>query len=176
MHPIFELNVFYNTYLMYNSFMSNFNFSIKNTGSKIIVKLSGRLDERAILKPIETASGTVLEIDLGELGSLNSNGIRLWILWAHGLEEAVEVSLVHCPSNFLSMAGLLKNALPNRFNIRSISVPYFCEKCEQAFNTPLELKKSQRPESIPEHALCPKCGIEANLDMEPDIFFRFLEK
>jgi len=133
------------------------------------------MDENSDLEHFEVAQETHVEIDLKGMTSVNSSGLRKWLTWAHAIEGVRLVTIENCPANFLHMAAVLKGMLPKHFDVRSVTLPYFCETCENTTHQKLEIKKRKAPSTVAPSLPCQKCKSNAELDIDPAVFFRFLE-
>lgn len=74
-----------------------------------------------------------VEIDLGEVTSINSVGIRGWLGWMHSLPESATVFLNRCPFVLMSQVATAPGLLSANCFIQSFSVPYYCPGCENEF-------------------------------------------
>lgn len=140
-----------------------------------VLFISGPIDEDAALAKIQVDKSAPLTIDLSDIISINSCGIREWVKWMKSMTEIKGIRLVRCPSVVVEQASQIHKFLPTGGSIESFYVPYFCEHCEHVFSVLCETQKvlSVKNYIAEEHA-CEKCFKPAELDIIPGQYLRFL--
>ncbi len=103
-------------------------------GSKCEVKvngkelsISGRIDENFAEHTSAIPLFGDVNIYLKELISINSTGLREWILLMRKM-SAAKICLFDCPKLFIDQVNMVKGVLPSNAKIMSFYVPYFNEK------------------------------------------------
>ena len=139
------------------------------------VELEGTLDESAEL-PAVPAKYTAVTIDLKKLKSINSEGVRLWVLWMSKEIAPRKPKIYNCPRCFIEAYNIIGNFLKWPESIISFEVPYHCEGCNN-----VDYKIFERPpikfiRDIPTTMACNKCRKVATIDVIENRYFRFLEE
>lgn len=106
--------------------MAKFDVKTENTDGKLTLKIAGTIDEDADFSQIATAGNTQIELDLEDLNSINSCGIREWIKWV-GQTGASSIALVNCPKVIVDQINMVDGFLPVNGKVLSFFVPYFNE-------------------------------------------------
>ncbi len=91
---------------------------------RLLIRFIGPLTEVADLDPVRVKKSKPVEIDLEELSTINSVGVREFQKWIRTLEnETIEFS--HCPKFFIDQVNMVEGFLPSRAQITSFYVPFF---------------------------------------------------
>lgn len=138
-----------------------FELSSKLDGKCLQVSLSGKLDEDAVLEPLDTSSVEKIVIDTENLKMINSIGVRTWTKFAAAIPLSIPVVVENCPHIFVSSARIIEGFVPKNFTVRSARIPYFCPACENV----TEILQTREAGPIKEHLECSSCGKMAELDV-----------
>lgn len=89
-----------------------------------VLYFSGRLDEsfQHITAVLPTAGE--LKFNLKDLLSINSSGVREWILMMRKL-KAASITLYECPKIFIDQANMVKGVVTENVQIMSFYTPYY---------------------------------------------------
>lgn len=89
-----------------------------------VMYFSGRLDEsfQHVASVMPTAGE--LKFNLKELMSINSSGVREWILMMRKMKSA-SILLYECPKIFIDQANMVKGVVTENVRIMSFYVPYY---------------------------------------------------
>ena len=89
-----------------------------------VLYFSGRLDESfQHIVTVMPVSGE-LKFNLKELMSINSSGVREWILLMRKM-KATSILLYECPKIFIDQANMVKGVVTENVQIMSFYVPYY---------------------------------------------------
>lgn len=148
--------------------------------------ISGDLDEKAKLPTKQEFDGAkTLVFDFMGLRYISSAGIKAWIFLMEDVLKLgpVQIHFIHCSKTVIDCVNSIEGFCPDRAQVLSFKIPYFCELCDKSFSI-LETSEKMRPrvdelltenpKLEPRH--CPECHKEAELDLVPEHFFRFLRK
>ncbi len=105
--------------------MSKFDIKLGNNGDKLQVKVVGVIDEDVDFT-VYPLKGSQIEVDLKDLKSINSCGIREWIKWM-GTASAAQISLHNCPKVIVDQINMVDGFLPANGKVQSFFVPYYSE-------------------------------------------------
>lgn len=104
--------------------MSKFDFKMENSGDKLALNLSGTIDEDADFSKVIIAGSPVVEVNLEQLKSINSCGIREWIKWIAQANTA-EIKFINCPKVIVDQINMVDGFLPSNGKVISFYVPYY---------------------------------------------------
>lgn len=143
----------------------------QESGDQIFLSFSGAIDEDSIFPP--TPKQKKVSVDLENIERVNSCGIREWVSWFKGFSQNQEVFLQNCKKVIIDQVNAVDGFLISNARVLSFYVPYYCDGCGHLTSKKLEVKKEMpKPEKAIE---CEKCKKQAELDVLPQKYFRFLE-
>lgn len=141
-----------------------------------IVEIHGHIDEAFMQVANTIPDSTTYIFNFKNLISINSSGIREWILYAQKLKTK-KVILTDCPKPFIDQASMVDGFVPENFQIQSFYVPYFNEAkdLEKLVLVQFGKEYSATTQQIPaEHTDAD--GTVFELDVIPSKYFKFLTK
>lgn len=139
------------------------------------VELNGVLDERTNLTAVEERIvGPLIEIRLGRVTRINSQGAHRWTQWLRGLLGRGFVPSLHDASVAMIRQA---NLMPDFFEdvpVVSFQAPYYCGACglERVFLFELEDVRSQQ---LPGQ-VCEACGGTMSLDDVEETYLLFARR
>ncbi|MGE0761930.1 MAG: STAS domain-containing protein [Bdellovibrionales bacterium] len=107
--------------------MGQFQVDKKKDGTKMVVSLSGSIDEDAILTNITFDGASEVVLDLDKVSAINSCGIREWIKWLKTASTGAKVVYRNCPKIIVDQINMVSGFLPDNGTVESFYVPYFNE-------------------------------------------------
>ncbi len=93
-------------------------------GSKLTLNLSGVIDEDADFSTLKIAGHPEVELEMSQLKSINSCGIREWIKWV-GTANNAKITYVNCPKVIVDQINMVDGFLPANGRVLSFFVPYY---------------------------------------------------
>jgi len=156
--------------------MSQLSIEKADENGKVVLKVSGTIDEDANFSGFELSGGEVI-LDLQNVDAINSCGIREWINW---LKEDPGTKLVYrnCPKIIVDQVNMVSGFLPENAEMESFYVPYYCDDSGNEkmvlFTKGKEFSESgvNPPEAIKDD----ESGEEMEIDVIEAKYFRFLNK
>lgn len=106
--------------------MSKFQFKVNRQGPKMTLQLGGTIDEDADFAPLELQGAQEVQIDMDDIKSINSCGIREWIKWISANSTA-KVVYAKCPKVIVDQMNMVDGFLPSFAKVESFYVPYYNE-------------------------------------------------
>lgn len=154
-------------------------FEVKNDqfNGKPCYVFVGQIDEEAIFPEI-SEMGTEVVIDLGKVTSINSVGIRSWIMWFGNFADT-KFTFMNCPKALVMQMNMVEGFLPAKCEVISLEVPFFCEECDKEIDVLFHVGKEiivegeQVKLNYDKSKICPD-GCDPELDVSETKFFRFL--
>lgn len=93
----------------------------------IVIHFIGAMTEDADLSMLRVPKAARLEIELSQLTSINSIGIREMRTWSQSLENE-DIKVTFAPKCFVDQINMVPDLLPRRAAIDSFYVPYYSEQ------------------------------------------------
>jgi hypothetical protein len=106
--------------------MGKFEVKKEQVGAQIKMKFVGIIDEDVDFKDFSIAQVGELVVDLQDLKSINSCGIREWIKWL-GENPSGKIEFQNCPKVIVDQINMVEGFLPKNGTVKSFYVPYFNE-------------------------------------------------
>jgi hypothetical protein len=157
--------------------MAKFAASITKDQSTATVIFKGVIDETASFDKVKLGSENEVNLDLGKVEMITSNGIRIWLKWLASLDQSRKYSILSCSTVFINQANLISGLIPKWMAILSVELPYYCEKCGHTFDRTLKLAPDSGPiPQVQEKIPCPQCDGTAEFEAIPERYFHFLKK
>ncbi len=140
-------------------------------------QLCGQIDEEAVFPEVANMAPEVM-IDLGQVTSINSVGIRAWILW-FGNYSSTKFNFFNCPKALVMQMNMVEGFLPDNHDVLTLQVPFFCEDCDKEKDMMMTVGKEIVVEGDQVKLNYDKtsiCGADCDpeLDVSEVKFFRFL--
>ncbi len=136
--------------------------------------VSGDITETCNLGEFGLPSGQV-KFDLGNVRTINSCGVREWILGISKLK--ISPIFFNCPQSVVMQFNMVKEFLSNNAKVESFQIPAYCENCGEQKVFVMKLGKEYNMGKKLEYELpkCEKdgCSIESDVDFES--YFYFIE-
>lgn len=146
---------------------------------KLLLRLIGPITEVADFSPLVFAKKKTLEIDLAEVTSMNSVGIREFAAWSTNLENPV-IEFSHCPKFFVDQVNMIKGLVPVRSTFLSFYVPFFSPQTEEEkrvlFTKGLEWEGAGQDLKIKVPEIRDSKENIMEIDVIPERYFDFLKK
>src|SRR5262245_52988207 len=104
-------------------------WTIDRQGEVTCVALTGDITETSGLgELLGQLSGKVV-LDLGQVGRVNSAGVREWVDFVTALSnDSTEVVLEHCSVAVVHQLNMIED-FRGSARVASVHAPYFCAKC-----------------------------------------------
>lgn len=155
--------------------MSKFDIKLGNNGDKLQVKVVGVIDEDVDFT-VYQLKGNQIEVDLKDLKSINSCGIREWIKWM-GTAATSQISLHNCPKVIVDQINMVDGFLPANGKVQSFFVPYYSEEAGSEKSVLFSRGKefNDGEVNIPA-AVKDEDGNEMEMDVIESKYFKFITK
>jgi hypothetical protein len=142
----------------------------------VLVKITGNIDEDFTSEGLFEEEAKVYHFDFDKLNSINSCGIREWIIYLEKIAPSCQVVYENCPVIMIEQMNVVQGILPKDCKVMSFYAPYYCEDCDEEvlkLLRPEDIKNNEAPVFDSEIEGC-KCTLE--LDAIEGQFFQFLER
>ncbi len=145
--------------------------------NNLLLMLVGDIDEEAVFPSLKNLTGEIY-IDLKSVSSINSIGIRAWILW-FGEMASVKFNFINCPKAMVMQMNMVEGFLPQGAQVKTLQVPFYCENCDEEKDIVFEVGKEIQIQGgqillkFDKDRVCGP-GCEPELDVNESKYFRFL--
>jgi hypothetical protein len=154
------------------------------TDKTINGELEGSIGDSSILYTMKLDNVQQLNLDMSKVTSINSIGVKHWIMWTLRIPKQCKVTILNCPYVIASQASVVMGFTTPNMTIESFRAPFACNSCG---NEEIHLLKrgkeydyalgSGAPKlQLPSGMICVKCKKGR---LEPDFMvdktFKFLE-
>lgn len=156
--------------------MPKFSFKKVEELTFVTFYFEGIIDESFSLSNLKSHPNKAVKVDCQKITSINSMGIRNWILWINS-NPKVKYTFTNCPVCIIEQINAVKGFIPSKSIIESFDVPYFSESTGEEKHVLYELKKDFRPGKNPTiKSVKDSTGMKMELDVAPQKYFKFLVK
>jgi anti-anti-sigma regulatory factor len=147
------------------------------------VHISGMINENTDFGLLELGDAKVIIMDLEQVTSLNSMGLRNWLNWIKTVKSRMQFNFRNCPRAVVDQMNILHGFLPMGAVIESFFVPYSCASCSHEENYLATRGKDYMEGTVdvkagtilPEKRPCPVCSASMEWDVLPEQYFSFLK-
>lgn len=147
--------------------------------NKLVVRMSGKLNEHADLEMITVPQADAVEIDLSELILINSMGIRNLRDWLLAIKAPV-LTFSYCPRVFIDQVNMVLDFIPKHSKILSFYVPYYGDSSGEdkaiLFTRGEQFTVTGDSTNISWPQVFDSKGKEMDVDVVGDRYFGFLKK
>jgi hypothetical protein len=156
--------------------MAKFDIKIDKAGEKYNVVLAGSIDEDVDFTQVNLAGAGQIEIEMADLKSINSCGIREWIKWL-GTAPAANITFKECPKVIVDQINMVDGFLPANAKVQSFFVPYYNDEAGSEknilfrFGTEFTENMVNPPEAVKDDE-----GNSMEMDVIESKYFKFIKK
>ena len=127
---------------------AKFEVEIVRDGSRLNVNFAGGLDESTQLPVIDLEGVKSARFDMGKFTSINSIGIRNFIVWKAAFDKAnIPVDVENMTVSIVQQCNMVAGFLPKLANVRSVFVPHSCDDCSSEYLQLVQVHNGQ-PEAF----------------------------
>jgi len=156
--------------------MSKFEIKVEKAGADFKVKVIGVIDEDVDFNVYSLAGAKSVELNLENVKSINSCGIREWIKWM-GSAPGASVTYLQCPKIIVDQINMVQGFLPAGGKVLSFYVPYFCDDSGEEKNVLFNFGKEFTENSVsPPAEIKDTAGNLMEMDVVEAKYFKFIKK
>jgi len=145
----------------------DFSFRVSEQPDEVSIAVSGGIDEASVMEP-PPARGRRVVIDADGVSSINSLGVRAWIVMMEGLvAQGSDVVVRKLPAVLVTQASMISTFLGNA-RVESFKTPWICMSCDASLE-----QLHGGGDAVPESVQCPKCGQAMELDWDRPSYLAF---
>ena len=113
---------------------TEFKSTLTENGPDLLVALQGTIDEDVVFPEVPAGKFQKITLDLQNVKSINSVGIREWLNWITPLAQNADFLLDNAPKAMVLQFNMVEGFLPQRAQVRSFYVPFYSESADQEEN------------------------------------------
>lgn len=136
---------------------------------------SGVINEDVDFSKLEIPQGTIFSLNLEEVRSINSCGIREWMQWFKQHEQ-IQWEIERMPKILVDQANMVAGFLSPQMKVLSFFVPYYNEDFDREKMVLYEYGQHFDDHEVRVYRLIQDSGMEFELDVIPERYFRFLNR
>src|SRR5665213_363285 len=102
---------------------------VTRNGSQFLAEMDGSIGETTPVFTIKLDICQQLTLDMSAVTSINSIGVKHWIMWTTRIPKTCEVAIVNCPYVIASQASTVIGFMTPKMKIESFRAPFICESC-----------------------------------------------
>lgn len=144
---------------------------VSRRGDTTSIKLSGSIDEDAAVNGLDTSTGPI-EFHFGDVVSINSLGIRLWINLMKSLQGRA-VTFSECSAVVVRQINMVP-MFSGHARVVSVLAPYVCDGCNR--ETSVLVLEDEFDEPLPDTMPCEGCAQTMELEIPADRLFAFSKR
>lgn len=148
----------------------------EQTGSALIVRLVGSIEESASFEKLLGTPAPEMHIYCKEVSRINSVGVKGWIKYfLDAKEKGSRLKFFECSPAIVEQINLISNFTAGG-QVESIYIPYSCQQCRAELLGLCKAEDAKRMISGVPSLKCSKCGGTAEFDDIPEEYFNFLTR
>lgn len=156
--------------------MGKFEVKSENAGDKLVLHMAGTIDEDADFSKVAIAGSPQVELDLEQLKSINSCGIREWIKWI-GQASTAKIDLINCPKVIVDQINMVDGFLPANGKVQSFYVPYYNDEAGSEKNVLFRYGNEFSDQGVtPPAEVKDEDGNPMEVDVIEAKYFKFLQR
>lgn len=156
--------------------MAKFDVKMNKEGEKLNVVMGGSIDEDADFTQLSLGGVAKIEIQMANLKSINSCGIREWIKWMSTAPTA-NIVFSECPKVIVDQINMVDGFLPTNAKVQSFFVPYYNDDSGSEKNVLFRLGTEFTENSVnPPTNVQDDEGNPMEMDVIESKYFKFIKK
>lgn len=154
---------------------NSFQIESREHAGKLLLFVSGVIDENADLSAITEARASDVEINMKGVRRINSFGVRAWIDVIRRIPKATRVVFVECPPPVIDQCNMVSGFLGHG-KLESFYAPMTCEECDEQLEQLFETAKCTELGGKLPSTPCPRCGRDMEVDDLEEQYLLFIRE
>ena len=144
-------------------------------GDRLLVTLTGAIDEHAELAPLAALDASAVDFDLADVSRINSCGVREWVALMRAVPPGRALRFRRCSLAFVTQLNMI-GSFAGHAVIESFYAPYVCERCGEDHLELLRIEDVLAAGGGAPVRRCPNCTDPLAFDELPERYFSFCSK
>ena len=154
--------------------IKKFSIGTQIIDNKLMVDLSGCIDEDADFEKILTIKQDEYIFNFDLVTMINSCGIREWINFIEKLPTESKIEYHNCRQIIIEQINMVQGFIKKGASITSFYAPYFCNKCDA--EKKIKLKTNDLNNATAPELKCDQCEDTLEFDAIEEQYFAFLSQ
>lgn len=154
---------------------SQFQIDVHEQAGKLLLTISGVIDENADLSPLQDLKSSNVEVNLKGVRRINSFGVRSWIDAIRQIPDATRLIFVQCPSPVVDQCNMVTGFLGHGV-LQSFYAPMTCEECDEQLDQLFETEKCRELGGKLPSTPCPRCSRDMEVDDLEEQYLLFVRE
>lgn len=156
--------------------MGKLDLKIEKNGDTFNVKMGGVIDEDVDFSQYPLAGAKTVTLQLNDVKSINSCGIREWIKWM-GSGNSAQIIYENCPKVIVDQINMVDGFLPPNAQVSSFYVPYYNDDSGSEKNVLFRLGQEYGAGQFnPPETVKDESGQVMEMDVVETKYFKFIKK
>ncbi|HEX7675719.1 MAG TPA: hypothetical protein VF412_16200 [Bdellovibrio sp.] len=156
--------------------MGKLDVKMNKAADKLTVQMAGTIDEDVDFSQFNLQGNPAVEVELSNIKSINSCGIREWIKWI-GTAGAAPVTFSNCPKVIVDQINMVDGFLPATGKVASFFVPYYNDDAGSEKNVLFRYGTEFSDSGVtPPAAVKDDEGNDMEMDVIESKYFKFINK
>lgn len=104
--------------------------------------------------------------------SINSLGVRAWVMFLRAVEEGRKISFEECPPDVIMQINMIPS-FKSKSTVNSFYTNYICSNCDATQKILIDTS-TLKPKTLPPPQTCPSCSTEMETEELEEEYFAFL--
>jgi ABC-type transporter Mla MlaB component len=153
-------------------FAGELSWEFRHEGDKLVVVMSGSLDEKALLDELVQEIDQPVCLDLADLRRINSHGVLLWSQFLQRIAATGAIELRRCSPAFVSRLNVIAG-FQGPAKVVSVNMPFICVTCEAERTVEMSIEDAALDAELPQMT-CERCAARMTFDELKEHYFAFL--
>ena len=156
--------------------MGKLDVKMNKAADKLTVQMAGTIDEDVDFSQFNLQGNPAVEVELSNIKSINSCGIREWIKWM-STAPAASITFNECPKVIVDQINMVDGFLPANAKVQSFFVPYYNDESGSEKNVLFRLGTEFTENSVnPPATVQDEEGNAMEMDVIESKYFKFIKK
>lgn len=139
-------------------------------------KFEGEISSEFAFPKVDINQITHIVLEVGEVKFINSGGVQNWVVWSSRISDKapqMKFELLRLPCVLSRKIFSLGSFMCKNAVVRSLFVPYYCDRCDLEKETLFEVKLDLQDKILNHEELksltptpCTQCGSPMEMDMD----------
>lgn len=153
---------------------SVFNIESSENNGRILLRVSGVIDEHADLTELSSITSAV-EVNLKDVRRINSFGVRSWMDAVRQIPNEVELVFVEAPPPVVDQCNMV-NGFLGHGELRSFFAPMVCEECDEQASVLYATERCRELAGKLPATPCKSCGRDMEVDDLEEQYLLFVRQ
>lgn len=152
---------------------SMFHIESRMEADRLVLQLSGIIDENANLTPLTSARAAEIRLELSHVQRINSFGVRAWLEAVRSIPSSCRLVLAACSTAIVDQCNMVAE-FHGHGVIESFYAPLICESCGEETQVLFATADCRARGGVLPEIPCPRCQRVMDIDDLAEQYLAFL--